>query len=155
MNRSCGVLLFPRHYSCRNRTKFVLNPARFVLFRLIKKLSFNLLCVLDLFSERWQSTLFQNFFFFSYRSIIFFYAATECLISPLKRGRLPMSIKMCQHPYQCLSLISVSFCLSLSSFFPPSSSLSLFFACLPPPHPPTLIPNHSVCVPEPISHFDN
>ena len=33
--------------------------ARFVLFRLIKKHSFNLLCVLDLFSERWQSTLFQ------------------------------------------------------------------------------------------------
>ena len=37
--------------------------ARFVLFRLIKKSSFNLLCVLDLFSERWQSTLFQTLFF--------------------------------------------------------------------------------------------
>ena len=36
--------------------------ARFVLFRLIKKRPFNLLCVLDLFSERWQSTLFQIFF---------------------------------------------------------------------------------------------
>ena len=36
--------------------------ARFVLFRLIKKRSFNLLFVLDLFSERWQSTLFQIFF---------------------------------------------------------------------------------------------
>ena len=36
--------------------------ARFVLFRPIKKRSFNLLCVLDLFlSERWQSTLFQIF----------------------------------------------------------------------------------------------
>ena len=33
--------------------------ARFVLFRLIKERSFNLLCVLDLSSERWQSTLFQ------------------------------------------------------------------------------------------------
>ena len=33
----------------------------FVLFRLIKKRSFNLLCVLDLFSECWQSTLFQIF----------------------------------------------------------------------------------------------
>ena len=29
--------------------------------RIIKKRSFNLLCVLDLFSERWQSTLFQIF----------------------------------------------------------------------------------------------
>ena len=38
--------------------------ARSVLFRLIKKRSFNLLCVLDLFSERWQSILFQIFFFF-------------------------------------------------------------------------------------------
>ena len=38
--------------------------ARFVLFRPIKKRSFNLLCVLDLFSERWQSTLFKIFFFF-------------------------------------------------------------------------------------------
>ena len=36
----------------------------FVLFRLIKKRSFNFLCFLDLFSERWQSTLFQIFFFF-------------------------------------------------------------------------------------------
>ena len=36
--------------------------AHFVLFRLIKKRSFNLLCVLDLFSEHWQSTLFQIFF---------------------------------------------------------------------------------------------
>ena len=34
-----------------------------VLFRLIKKRSFQLLCLLDLFSERWQSTLFQIFFF--------------------------------------------------------------------------------------------
>ena len=38
--------------------------ARFVLFRLIKKRSVNLLCVLDLFSERWQSTLFQIFVLF-------------------------------------------------------------------------------------------
>ena len=47
----------------RNRTK----RANFVLFRSIKKRSFNLLCVLDLFfsSERWQSTLFL-FFFFKY-----------------------------------------------------------------------------------------
>ena len=36
--------------------------ARFVLFPPIKKRSFNLLCVLDLVSERWQSTLFQIFF---------------------------------------------------------------------------------------------
>ena len=36
--------------------------ARFILFRPIKTRSFNLLCVLDLFSERWQSTLFQIFF---------------------------------------------------------------------------------------------
>ena len=36
---------------------------RFLLFRPIKRRSFNLLCVLDLFFlERWQSTLFQNFF---------------------------------------------------------------------------------------------
>ena len=35
--------------------------ARLVLFHLIKKHSFNLVCVLDLFSERWQSTLFQIF----------------------------------------------------------------------------------------------
>ena len=35
-----------------------------VLFRLIKKRSFNLLCVWGLFSERWQPTLFQIFFFF-------------------------------------------------------------------------------------------
>ena len=35
------------------------DKARFVLFHLIKKRSFNLLCVLDLFSERWQSTLSQ------------------------------------------------------------------------------------------------
>ena len=34
----------------------------YVLFRPIKKRSFNLLCVLDLFSERLQSTLFQIFF---------------------------------------------------------------------------------------------
>ena len=33
-----------------------------VLFCLIKKRSFNLLCVLDLFSQRWQSTLFQIFY---------------------------------------------------------------------------------------------
>ena len=33
----------------------------FFLFSIIKKRSFNLLCVLDLFSERWQSTLFQIF----------------------------------------------------------------------------------------------
>ena len=37
---------FPQNFSC------------FVLFRSIKKHSFNLLCVLDFFSERWQSTLF-------------------------------------------------------------------------------------------------
>ena len=37
--------------------------AHFVLFRLIKKRSFNLLCVLDLFSECWQSTLFQIFLY--------------------------------------------------------------------------------------------
>ena len=35
--------------------------ARFVLFRPIKKRSFKLLCVLDLFSQRWQSTLFHTF----------------------------------------------------------------------------------------------
>ena len=37
--------------------------AHFVLFHLIKKhsFSFNLLCVLDLFSQRWESTLFQAF----------------------------------------------------------------------------------------------
>ena len=34
-----------------------------VLFHVIKKRSFNLLCVLDLFSERWQLTLFQIFCF--------------------------------------------------------------------------------------------
>ena len=33
----------------------------FILFRRIKQHSFNLLCVLDLFSERWQSTLLQIF----------------------------------------------------------------------------------------------
>ena len=38
--------------------------ARFVPFRLIKKRSFHLLCVLDLFAEGWQSILFQIFFFF-------------------------------------------------------------------------------------------
>ena len=38
------------------------DSARFVLFRPIKKRSFNLLCVLDFFfSERWQSTLFPKF----------------------------------------------------------------------------------------------
>ena len=42
----------PRKFAC------------FVLFCLIKKRSFNLLCVLDIFSECWQSTLFQIFFFF-------------------------------------------------------------------------------------------
>ena len=36
--------------------------AHFVLFRPIKKHSFNLLCALDLFSEHWQSTLFQIIF---------------------------------------------------------------------------------------------
>ena len=40
----------PRRFAC------------FVLFYPVKKRSFNLLCVLDLFSERWQSTLFQSFF---------------------------------------------------------------------------------------------
>ena len=35
--------------------------ARFVLFRPVKKRSCNFLCVLDLFSERWQSTLFHFF----------------------------------------------------------------------------------------------
>ena len=40
--------------------------ARFVLFRLIKKRSFNILCVLDIFfSGRWQSTLLKFFFLFS------------------------------------------------------------------------------------------
>ena len=39
-----------------------LSMSSFVLFRLIKKRSRNLLCVLDIFSERWQSTLFQFFF---------------------------------------------------------------------------------------------
>ena len=39
--------------------------SRFVLFHPIKKCSFNLLCVLDLFSECWQSTWFQIFFFHS------------------------------------------------------------------------------------------
>ena len=38
--------------------------SRFVLFRLIDKRSFNLSCILDLFAERWQSTLFQMFLFF-------------------------------------------------------------------------------------------
>ena len=38
---------------------------KFVLFCPIKKRSFNLLCVLDLFSERCQSSLFQIFFSFS------------------------------------------------------------------------------------------
>ena len=36
--------------------------ARFVRFRPIIKRSFSLLCVLDLFSELWQSAFFQNFF---------------------------------------------------------------------------------------------
>ena len=45
--------------------------ARLVLFCLIKKRSFILLCVLHLFSERWQSTLFQIFLiFFKGRSLI-------------------------------------------------------------------------------------
>ena len=48
--------------------------ARFVLFRIIKKCSFNLLCVLDLFSERWQSTLFQMFF-----CCCFLIYITQCL----------------------------------------------------------------------------
>ena len=38
--------------------------SRFVLFRLIDKRSFNLSCILDLFAERWQSTLFQMFLLF-------------------------------------------------------------------------------------------
>ena len=38
--------------------------ACFVLFCPTKKCSFNLLFVLDLFSERWQSTLFQIFLYF-------------------------------------------------------------------------------------------
>ena len=38
--------------------------ARFVLFRLIKRRSFNLLCVLDIFSERWQSVSYSFSFFF-------------------------------------------------------------------------------------------
>ena len=38
--------------------------ARFVLFCPIKSVPFNLLCVLGLFSECWQSTLFQIFIFF-------------------------------------------------------------------------------------------
>ena len=38
--------------------------ACFVLFHPIKKLSLNLLCVLDLFSECWQSTLFHIFYIF-------------------------------------------------------------------------------------------
>ena len=29
----------------------------------LKTILFNLLCVVDLFSEHWQSTLFENFFF--------------------------------------------------------------------------------------------
>ena len=37
--------------------------AHFVLFDPIKKHSFNLLCVWDLFPERWQSTLFQILLF--------------------------------------------------------------------------------------------
>ena len=37
--------------------------ARFVLFRPIKRRSFNLLCALDLFSERWRSALFQMLLF--------------------------------------------------------------------------------------------
>ena len=39
--------------------------ARFVLFRPIIKRSFNLLCVLDLFSEGWQSTLCHIFLFWN------------------------------------------------------------------------------------------
>ena len=38
--------------------------ALLVLFRPIKNRSLNLLCVLDLFSEHWQSTLFPFFFFY-------------------------------------------------------------------------------------------
>ena len=34
-----------------------------------QKRSFNLSCVLDLFSERWQSTLFQIFYFFISRAV--------------------------------------------------------------------------------------
>ena len=41
-------------------TKLHRKFAGFVLFRLIKKRSFNLLYVLDLFWERWQSTLFRT-----------------------------------------------------------------------------------------------
>ena len=48
--------------------------ASFVLFHLIKKRSFNLLCVWDLFSEHWQSTLFQIFFFFWLSFIFFFFS---------------------------------------------------------------------------------
>ena len=38
------------------------------MFRPIKKRSFNLLRVVDLFSERWQSTLFQIFYYFMVHS---------------------------------------------------------------------------------------
>ena len=50
----------------RNRTKRACFSLFRFLFRLIKKRSFHLLCVLDLFSECWQSTQFQIFFFILY-----------------------------------------------------------------------------------------
>ena len=43
---------------------------RFVLFCPLKKRSLNFLCVLDLFSERWQLTLFQIFLFISTRRTV-------------------------------------------------------------------------------------
>ena len=46
-------------------------------FCLIKKRSFNLLCVLGLFSERWQSTLFQIFFFFFFITVTCFDAMNK------------------------------------------------------------------------------
>ena len=48
----------------RKRARDCLDEKRTIIIKLFKKRSFNLLCVLDLFSERWQSALFQIFFFF-------------------------------------------------------------------------------------------
>ena len=59
--------VFLLYVACK--TRLPRKCARFVLFRPIKKCPFNLLCVLDLFSEHWQSTLFQIFFFFAWAPI--------------------------------------------------------------------------------------
>ena len=47
------------------RTNFLEN-----LFRPIKRRSFNLVCALDLSSERWQTTLFQMIFFFKVHDLV-------------------------------------------------------------------------------------